>query len=97
MDWKTKLSSRKLWAAIAGVVMGVAMVFGLDESTIATVSGAVTSLISIIIYIITEGKVDAAAVTQAYTDTATIIEAVKDALNNPEDTKKAAPVTEAVQ
>ena len=29
-----KLSSRKLWAAVAGVVTGLAMVFGLDETVI---------------------------------------------------------------
>lgn len=62
---KRKLSSRKLWAAITGVVTGLAMVFGLDEGTINTVAGAVVSVSSIITYIITEGKVDAAAVQKA--------------------------------
>lgn len=41
IDWKRKLSSRKLWAAVAGIVTGLAMVFGLDENTISTVAGAV--------------------------------------------------------
>ena len=45
IDWKRKLSSRKLWAAIAGVVTGLAMVFKLDESTISSVAGAVVSVI----------------------------------------------------
>ena len=62
---KQKLSSRKLWAAIAGLVMGLSMVFGLDEGTISTVSGAVVSVASVIVYIITEGRVDAAAVGEA--------------------------------
>ncbi len=88
MDWKQKLSSRKLWAAIVGVAMGVAMVFGLDENTISTVAGAVTSLSSIIIYIMTEGKVDAAAVSQAYVDAEKIIgafaEGIKDCKNEVE-------------
>ena len=44
IDWKRKLSSRKLWAAIAGVVTGLAMVFRLDEDTISTVAGAVVSV-----------------------------------------------------
>lgn len=74
MNWKQKLSSRKLWAAVVGVVMGVAMAFGLDEGTISTVAGAVTSLVSIIIYIITEGKIDAAAVSQAAVDVETILD-----------------------
>lgn len=56
-----KLSSRKFWAAVAGFVAGLAMVFGLDENTISSVSGAVVSMMSVITYIITEGKVDAAA------------------------------------
>lgn len=54
-----KLSSRKLWAAVAGVVAGLAMVFGLDENTVTSVAGAVVSLASIITYIVTEGKIDA--------------------------------------
>jgi len=62
---KQKLSSRKLWAAIAGLVMGLSMVFGLDEGTISTVSGAAVSVASVIVYIVTEGRVDAAAVGEA--------------------------------
>lgn len=61
IDWKRKLSSRKLWAAVAGIVAGLAMVFGLDEGTISNVAGAVVSMASLVTYIITEGKVDAAA------------------------------------
>ena len=65
IEWKRKLSSRKLWAALAGIVTGLAMVFGLDETTISTVAGAVVSLASVIAYIVTEGKVDAAGVKNA--------------------------------
>lgn len=64
MNWKQKLSSRKLWACIVGVGMGVAIAFGLDEGTITTIAGSVTSLASIIAYVLAEGKVDAAAVGQ---------------------------------
>ena len=60
-----KLSSRKLWAAIAGIVTGLAMAFGLEENIITTVAGAVTALTSIVTYIVTEGKVDAESVKQA--------------------------------
>ena len=51
IDWRRKLSSRKLWAAAAGIVMGLAMVFGLDEGTVSSVAGAVVSLASIVAYI----------------------------------------------
>lgn len=60
-----KLSSRKLWAAVVGVVTGLAVVFGLDSNTISTVSGAVIAVASVVTYIVTEGKVDAAAVKDA--------------------------------
>ena len=57
-----KLSSRKLWAAVAGVVTGLAMVFGLDEGVITSVAGAVVSLASVMTYIVTEGRIDKEAV-----------------------------------
>ena len=63
-----KLSSRKLWAAVAGVVAGFAMVFGLDETVISTVAGAVVSVMSIVTYIMTEGKIDAEGVKKAIED-----------------------------
>lgn len=65
IDWKRKLSSRKLWAAAAGIVTGLAMVFGLDEGTISNVAGAVVSVASVIAYIVTEGRVDAEGVKSA--------------------------------
>ena len=65
IDWKRKLSSRKLWAAAAGIVAGLAMVFGLDEGTISSVAGAVVSVASVVSYIIAEGKVDAEGVKKA--------------------------------
>lgn len=68
IDWKRKLSSRKLWAAAAGIVTGLAMVFGLDENTISTVAGAVVSAASVVAYIMAEGKVDAESVKNAVED-----------------------------
>ena len=60
-----KLSSRKLWMAIAGVASGIAMAFGAETSEISTVAGAVTALISVVTYIFVEGKVDAEGVKNA--------------------------------
>jgi phage shock protein PspC (stress-responsive transcriptional regulator) len=76
-NWKRKLSSRKLWAAVAGVVMGLAMAFGLDEGTISTVAGAMTSVASVVAYIVTEGKIDAAAVKKAVEDAQDAVETLK--------------------
>lgn len=57
-----KLTSRNFLAALAGVATGLAMVFGVDETTISTVAGAVTTVASVVSYIMSEGMVDAAAV-----------------------------------
>ena len=57
-----KITSRKFLSCIAGVVLGVCMIFGLDENIVNTIAGAITSLASVFIYIYTEGKIDAAAV-----------------------------------
>lgn len=65
INWKRKLSSRKLWAAAAGVITGLAMVFGLDEGTINSIAGAVVSVASVVAYVVTEGKVDAESVKHA--------------------------------
>lgn len=62
INWKQKLSSRKLWAALVGVVVGVAMAFGLSESEWSEVAGIVTSLVSVVAYIFGEAKVDAARI-----------------------------------
>lgn len=61
-DFLNKLKSRKFLTCVAGIIMGLCMVFGLDEGTVTTISGAVTSVMSIVIYIYSEGKIDAAAV-----------------------------------
>gem|GEM_PF-2472373 len=73
---KIKLSSRKLWTAIAGMVMGISMVFGLDEAVISTIAGAVVSIVSVVSYIYMEGKIDAAAVSQLAMDIEQIIEII---------------------
>lgn len=75
---KRKLSSRKLWAAVAGVVTGLSIIFGLDGDIITTVSGAIVSLAPILTYIITEGKIDAAAAKQ----TAVIVQETVDKLED---------------
>lgn len=60
-----KLSSRKLWMAIAGLATGVAMALGVEGNDITNVAGAVTALVSVVTYIVTEGKIDAEGVKNA--------------------------------
>lgn len=72
-----KFQSRKFLTCVAGVVMGICMVFGLDEGTVDTIAGAVVAVSSIVMYIYTEGKIDAEAVDKIK-DTA---EKVKDTID----------------
>lgn len=60
-----KLTSRKLWMAIAGIATGLALVLGVDGGDISNAAGAVTAVASVIAYIVTEGKIDAEAVKNA--------------------------------
>lgn len=78
INWKRKLSSRKLWAAAAGIVTGLAMVFGLDQGVMSNVAGAVVSAASVVAYIITEGRVDAEGVKKAVEDVQAAAGAVRD-------------------
>ena len=55
-----KISSRKLWIAIVGVVVGLAAAFGIDESEYASVVGVIGAIASCVSYIIGEAKIDAA-------------------------------------
>lgn len=70
-EFLKRLTSRKLWCAIAGIAVGLILVFKLDTDTIATIAGAVVSCVSAITYMVTEGKIDAAKVGQ-------VIESVQD-------------------
>lgn len=77
-NFMKKISSRKFLSCVAGVVIGVCMAFGLDEGVVSTIAGAVTSLSSLVIYIYTEGKIDAAAVDK-----------IKDTVDKVEDAAEA--------
>ena len=76
---KRKLSSRKLWMAIAGIATGVAMVLGADSTEVSEVAGAVTAIVSVVTYIITEGKIDAESVKNAVIEVQDSIETLEGA------------------
>lgn len=65
MNWeiiKRKLTSRKLWAAIAGFVSGLIVAFDGNAETAETVSGLILQAASVVGYIVAEGLADAAHV-----------------------------------
>ena len=55
-----KLTSRKLWVAIAGFVSGLIIAFDGDAETAETISGLILQGASVLGYIIAEGMTDAA-------------------------------------
>ena len=60
INWKQKLSSRKLWAAAVGIVVGLAAAFGIEENEYAQSVGIVGSIVSALGYIFGEAYVDGA-------------------------------------
>ena len=76
-EFLKKLTSRKLWMAIAGIATGIATILGVDGSDVVTVAGAVTALVSAVTYIIAEGRVDAERVKNAVEATQTALDTVK--------------------
>ena len=61
IDWKTKLTSRKLWVAVTEFVSMLMVAFGSAESTVAQVAALIMAGAGLIAYIIAEGLVDAKA------------------------------------
>lgn len=60
IDWKRKLTSRKFWLAIVGLVSGLLMAFKVDAEMVDTISGVIMAAASVIAYTIGEGLADAA-------------------------------------
>ena len=60
IDWKNKLTSRKFWMAVVGLVSGILVAFKLDEQTVTQITGIIMAGASVVAYIIGEGWADAA-------------------------------------
>ena len=54
-----KLTSRKLWVAVAGFVSGLIIAFDGDAETAETISGLILQGASVLGYLIAEGLADA--------------------------------------
>ena len=72
-----KLTSRKFWLGVTGVVSGLIMMFGVAETDVETISGALLAIGSAIGYMITEGIVDAKSLGQILENGEIIIEEIK--------------------
>ena len=60
-NWKQKLTSRKLWMAVAGFVSMLLIAFGVAETEAAQITAIILAGADVLGYIIAEGLVDAKA------------------------------------
>ena len=58
IDWKRKLTSRKLWVALAGFVTGLIVIFGGSQETADKISGSIMSAAAVVGYVVGEGLAD---------------------------------------
>ena len=58
IDWKRKLTSRKLWVALAGFVAGLIVIFGGTQDTADKISGSIMSAAAVVAYAVGEGLAD---------------------------------------
>lgn len=59
-DWIRKLTSRKFWLAIAGLVTGIVGFLKNPTTDTEVITGLIMALGSVVAYVIAEGMVDAA-------------------------------------
>jgi hypothetical protein len=74
-----KFKSRKFILAALGVISGIATVLSGVGGTVGLVAAIVVIVASVITYIVTEGKIDQAAVNLTYDSIKKIIELIKEA------------------
>lgn len=60
-NWTKKLTSRKLWVAVAAFISSLIVAFGGGEEVAVTVSGVIMAGATAIAYIVGEGLIDAAS------------------------------------
>lgn len=53
-----KLTSRKFWTAVTGIVTGIILMFSADENLIQLISGCILMIADTVIYIMSEAEVD---------------------------------------
>ena len=58
--WRDKLTSRKFWCAVMGVVISVMVIYGSSDEEQAKVTGLITACGTLVAYIVGEGVADAA-------------------------------------
>ena len=62
IDWKRKLTSRKLWMAIVAFVTPLLLAYGLAENEVTQITAIIMAGADVLAYILAEGLVDAKSV-----------------------------------
>lgn len=57
-NWKDKLTSRKFWMAVIGVVISVMVIFGYSDEEQTKIVGLITATGTLVSYIIGESVTD---------------------------------------
>lgn len=70
IDWKSKLTSRKFWLAVASFVTMLVVAFGGSDALATQITGLIMAGASVVAYIIGEGLADAANVKNTTDSTA---------------------------
>lgn len=73
IDWKAKLTSRKLWVAVVGFVVPLLVAFGMSDNQAAEVASIIMAGANMIAYIIGEGLVDSSRIKTETKSTITTI------------------------
>ena len=60
IDWKRKLTSRKMWAAICALATNLILAFGGTQEIAVQITAIIMAGAAVVAYIIGEGLVDAA-------------------------------------
>lgn len=58
IDWRRKLSSRKFWAAVAGLITAILIAFKVDNLTVEQVVAIVSAMGTLVAFILGESYVD---------------------------------------
>ena len=62
---------------LLGVLSGIAIVFGIDMGEVSTIAGAVVSVISVVGYLIAEGKIDVERIRNTAVDIGDALEVIQ--------------------
>lgn len=78
---KSKLCSRKFWVTAAGCITGICGMISCNESPTAIIAFAIVEVVSIIVYCVSEGTMDALHKKQLMVTITSMITTITDAVN----------------